>query len=437
MSNTVAIAAVTGALRTLLSKVTDPRFAGEPEYPGAIVTSKPFDEINADGATNQLNVFLYQITPNATWRGRDPSRIPQRLEEQRPPLALNLHYLLTAYAKDNDDLVAHGLLGRGMSLLNDFAIVAPATITAAIATYTSQLQGSDLATQVERVRVSMQVLTIDEMSKLWTMFQAKFRVSAVYTVSVVLIDSPLPGSTPLPVLTVGRQVLAQVGPVVPVLTSLTMPGKQPSARLGVPKDLLPGPPPNDLPGDTLVANGLNLDLGTPSLVFFSQSAGSVMASLTLASATATALSVQLPTDQTNWPAGIYQVVARLAIPVPMGQPRVVDSNMLTFTLAPRILSVAYTAPTAGPPATPATFTVTCSPQVWPTQRVRLLFLDQDIEAAQITAKTGTLSFPMPAGPPPSGTYFVRLRVDDVESLLVSDYSASPPVFDTAQQVTVP
>lgn len=436
MSNTLAIAATTGALVTLLGKVTDPRFPGEPEYSDAEVTCVPFDEVKTDGTKNQLNVFLFQIVPNATWRGLDASRA-NRLEDGKAPLALTLHYLLTAYGKDNDDLLSHGLLGRAMSLLHDYAILAPATITAAISSLATQLGGSDLATQIERVRVTMQVLSIDEMSKLWTMFQAKFRVSAVYTVSVVLIDSALSGRPSLPALSRGLQVIPSLIPPVPTLSSLTLPKQQPSARLGVPKALLPGMPATDLSGDLLTFNGVNLDLGTPQLVLQSQYLGTTMPALTLITTTSVMLSVKLPVDQDIWPVGVYLAIARLTTTGMVGVPdRVVDSNALPFLLAPRVLSVTYSAATTGVGAHPALFTVKCSPQVWATQRAKLLIMDREILSSVRTAKTDTLTFPLPGETPPAGTYYVRLRIDDVDSLLVSDYSAAQPGFDTAQQVTV-
>lgn len=433
MSNTISIAAVTGALCELLGHVVTPRFPGEPEFSDAVVTKLPFDEVKTDGSLNQVNVFLYQITPNPAWRGNDPRQ--SQLEGGKTPLALNLHYLVTAYGKNNDDLLAHRLLGRAMSLLHDYAILSPATIAAAITSFSTQLAGSNLAAQVERVRVTMQVLNIDEMSKLWTMFQAKFRASAAYVVSVVLIDSALPASTPLPVLSRSIQVFPKLVPPVPMLTGLTLPKQQPSARLGVPKTLYPVPPMTDTPGDALLFTGQGLDLGTPELVIRSLSLNQTMPGLTLTSQSATSLGVQLPLVQNVWPAGFYTAVARLT---QAGPPvRVVDSNALPFSIAPRVVDVTYTAATTGMGATPAKFTVTCSPQVWPSQRVSLLVMGREILADEHTTVTDTVDFPMPGETPPSGTYYVRLRVDDVDSLLISDYSATPLAFDSAQKVTVP
>ena len=46
--------------------------------------------------------------------------------------------------------------------------------------------------QIERVRITPQPLSVDELSKLWTAFQTHFRISAAYQVSVVLIESTRP-----------------------------------------------------------------------------------------------------------------------------------------------------------------------------------------------------------------------------------------------------
>jgi hypothetical protein len=42
----------------------------------------------------------------------------------------------------------------------------------------------DLYQQIEKVRIVPQPLSLEEMSKLWTIFQAPYRISAAYEVSV-------------------------------------------------------------------------------------------------------------------------------------------------------------------------------------------------------------------------------------------------------------
>ena len=127
-------------------------------------------------------------------------------ETGNPPLALNLHYLITAFGKDNDTTLPYGhhLLGKAMSILYDHALLGPEEIR----TYTSaSFPASDLDKQIERVRITLQPLSLEEISKLWSGLVTQYRLSVGYEVSVMLLDSTQPKKTPLPVLK--RRVLSQ------------------------------------------------------------------------------------------------------------------------------------------------------------------------------------------------------------------------------------
>ena len=236
MSNPLSIAAVTATLRNLLSTgvTTDPELAD------AIVTMQPIDRARPDQTTaNQLNVFLYHILPNAALRNMNLPTSVRNGETGMPPLALNLYYLITAYGRDNDARgpFSHRLLGRAMSILADHPLLGPDEIEAA-------LPGNDLWSQIERVRITTQPLPQDELSKLWTGFQTGFRLSVAYEVAVVLIDSTLPVTTPLPVLIrgpgdTGVQVQASMSAPYPTLTGVTLPNRQTSV----------------VPGDTITLTG--------------------------------------------------------------------------------------------------------------------------------------------------------------------------------------
>ena len=79
--------------------------------------------------------------------------------------------------------------------------------------------------QVENVRITPQPLTLDEMSKIWTGFQAGYRLSLSYEVSVVLIESRRARNAALPVLRRGaddRGAEMFVGPF-PVLEEIRRP----------------------------------------------------------------------------------------------------------------------------------------------------------------------------------------------------------------------
>ena len=120
MSNALAIAGVTAVLKDLLDsglidhQVTDALGAG------VLVSSLAPDvvPISGDAAVPRLNLFLYQVTPNAAWRNVElPSRDVGGRRVGNPPLALDLHYLVTAYGRT--DFQAEILLGYAMHLLHE------------------------------------------------------------------------------------------------------------------------------------------------------------------------------------------------------------------------------------------------------------------------------------------------------------------------------
>ena len=80
------------------------------------------------------------------------------------------------------------------------------------------LANSNLAEQIELIKISPLDLNIEEISKLWTAIQAKYRPTAAYRVSVVLIEGTRPAWTPLPVLKRGRDVSRAGGrrPTLPI-----------------------------------------------------------------------------------------------------------------------------------------------------------------------------------------------------------------------------
>jgi len=73
----------------------------------------------------------------------------------------------------------------------------------------------------------------------------------------------------------------------------------------------------------------------------------------------------------------------------------------------------------------ATVTVTCTPQVRPTQRASLIIGNLEVLAQDHPATTANLSFTVLSAP--VGVFSVRLRIDAVDSQLV-DRSATPPEF---------
>lgn len=408
MSNSLAIAAVTATLRKLLEDSVS-------DMNGAVASTQPPDKVTT---TNLINLFLYQTAVNAAWSNRDMPRQVKPGETGHPPLALNLYYLLTAYG-DGDDLQTvdgHRLMGQAMRALHDHPVLNSAEIKAAF-------PDGDLDEQIEHVRITPHPMNTDEMSKLWTTFQAKYRISSAYEVSVVLIESARPSHTPLPVLKRGQDdqgVDAQgsLTPPFPTLTGAIFPTeRQPSAELGDTL-ILQG---HHLDGDSLTARFTNHRLNNPRDVLLEP----------VTTTETTDVSVALPNDPATWVAGNYTVslvINRASAPVN----KIRTTNELSFSIAPRLTTITA-APGPGPPGN-FTLTVTCSPEVRPQQRVTLLFGGNEVPAEPHAVQTNTLAFQLQDVA--AGDYFVRLRIDGVDSLLVK-YGETPPVFDPNQKVTIP
>lgn len=406
MSNSLAISAVTLTLRNLIFQGVNADLAG------TTVSTNPLDRARVNAVGNQVNLFMYHTALDGAWRNTDMPRQVKPGETGNPPLPLNLYYLVTAYGENDDETLSHRLLGRTMTVLHDHPVLGSDEIRAA-------LPNNDLYQQVERVRVTPQPLSLEEVSKLWTAFQTQYRISAAYQASVVLLESTRAARAPLPVLTQGPgdrgpTAVGGVLPPFPFLESVTPPNNQPSARLG----------------DQIVLSGHNLDGAKVVVRFASQrlAAPIDVPPPELVSATAESITAILRNDPASVPAGFYTVAALIQR---RGVPDYL-TNELSLSVAPRIttnLPLQLALDATGN----ADLVLTCSPQILPEQNAYLLLGERPVLAAPRAAQTDTLRFAIRGAPRDS--YLIRLRVDGVDSLLV-DRSVQPPLFDQTQMVTL-
>jgi hypothetical protein len=423
MSNALALAAITATLRELLEGVLlDSSSIGGPVK----VTAQAPDLINTDAMTSpQLNLFLYQVTPNAGWANAGlPARDARGERTAVPPLALDLHYLLTAYAKE--DFQAEIVLGYAMQCLHEWPILPREKLREMHAGWKKDgdnlrraLATSNLAEQVEAIKVSPAKMDTEELSKLWTAFQTSYHLTAAYLISVALIESALPARSPLPVLKRGPEdrgarVPPDLTPPFPALVAVTPPNRQPGVRLG----------------ETLTLSGFHL-LGEPGdriEVMAKHPRMSAAVDLELENGpTATEIRARVPDDSHNLPAGSYA----LSVGYKKNGHIYRTTNQLPFSLAPALTQHAAKRDAKGK----VTLEVKCTPQVWQGQRASLLLNDREAIAGSFKGdKTDTFKFTF--GDIPSGDYWLRLRVDGVESLLVNR-AVTPPEFDATQRVTIP
>jgi hypothetical protein len=197
MSNALSIAAVTGVIKYLLENglVSDAIAASVGDV---IVTALPPDRISVGSDERaQLNLFLYQVTQNRNvdWVSKEFSN----RDSTNPPLALDLHYLLTAYGPK--DFQGEILLGYAMQMLHKSQIITSEIIenslknaseTSTSSVFSQALASvsvSDLAEEIGQIKISPEFFKMEETSKIWSALQTHYRPSASYLVSMVLIES--------------------------------------------------------------------------------------------------------------------------------------------------------------------------------------------------------------------------------------------------------
>lgn len=255
MSTALAIAGVTAVLRDLLNDgLINHNVSG---LLGSTVTvsALPPDRVVPVNGTErtQLNLFLHQVTFNTGWRNHAlPSRDGSGMQRlSNPPLALDLHYLLSAYSAE--ELGSEILLGYAMQLLYEVPVLDRRAITTALTPSPSvdttlppalrALAECGLADQLEQIKLVPDPLSSEEMSKLWTAVQSHYRPSAAYVATVVLIESSKPTRSTLPVLSRGpvdpvtkrdRGVAVQPDllPPFPTIQTVAATNGQPAATVG-------------------------------------------------------------------------------------------------------------------------------------------------------------------------------------------------------------
>ncbi len=196
MGGELALASVTAILKHRLENGLIDRAISSSIGSDITVSALSPDRI-AVGADErpQLNLFLYQATPNT---GLHPlKRGDDKKAAKTKGLALDLHYLLTAYGAH--DLEAEILLGYTLQMFQETPALPADAIRTTLASLAATGNGraapalaalatSPLAEQIEEITIRPQFLSTEEMSRLWSAMQARFRPSAAYKVSVVVLN---------------------------------------------------------------------------------------------------------------------------------------------------------------------------------------------------------------------------------------------------------
>lgn len=424
MSTPFAIGAVTAVLKHLLDNGLTAYKVSDVVGGNLTISALPPDRISLTNAEdpNQLNLFLYQITYNQGWRNVGlPSRDDRGERISNPPLPLNLHYLLTAYGAK--DFYAEIILGHAMQLLHDTAVLTRDSIRRALAppvpppNFPAALTTSQLADQVEQLKITPEVMNTEEISRLWSALQAHYRPTAAYQVTVVLLESSHPARTSLPVLGRNGYVVPFQQPVIEKIVAST------------------GENAPILPTSTILIQGQSLRADTTQVCI-----GGIDLSPTEVRDTQITVAFPAPLP-TGMRAGVQtvQVVHPIAMGTPPQPHRGVESNIEAFVLRPIITpsvdSASNDGNVNGSPAKKGEIKVQFNPKVGKTQRVVLLLnefnppANRQARAYSFKAPPGngiadpateTDSIKIAYKKVIAGDYLVRVQVNGAESLLQVD-----------------
>jgi hypothetical protein len=166
----LALNMVSRALREVLTEGlrTDPEV--DALATRGVVFTNPAD--TAKDTPGCLSLWLYRVVENGYLRNVPVEEPPGATARRQPPLALDLHYLLTPFtsAAENDQI----LLSCSMQRLHDNPIV---------------YVHDPVARTVDEIRVVLGRPDQAELVGIWEALHTPYRLSVTYVVRVVRIDS--------------------------------------------------------------------------------------------------------------------------------------------------------------------------------------------------------------------------------------------------------
>jgi hypothetical protein len=258
MSDFQAIGGVSETLRALLEDRMELPADAVGSFVVTIGPPKSDTQNQQEAAESpRVNLFLYKIAENGSLKNQEIPGHGHPGSYGCPPLSLSLYYLLTAYGTREEqgrfsETLAHFLLGSAMRVFHDIAIVTDDVRAVRHEPVGDQILHEVLRGEFEKVKLSLEPISLEDLSKVWTALTMPFRVAAAYHVSAIQIESRRQRGFP-------RRV-GEPPPAGPRVT--VVPFKVPSIeQLSV--HWLTNPPGVEKPfpfaaiGDTLILRGLN------------------------------------------------------------------------------------------------------------------------------------------------------------------------------------
>jgi hypothetical protein len=348
------------------------------------------------GVDPKVYIYLYQVTPNAAARNLElPVRSGDGTARQRPFVALDLHYLLT-FVGDEKKLQPQTMLGSVVSLINSRPVLSPAEIRIAkMPGDDSPLIGTDNDIPVVDVRFTPLGLSLEDMSKVWSVFlQTPYALSVVYRASMVLVEADIPILPALPAQRPRGQSGFLSDPAIAQVTSIE--GQyQPITADG-----------------TLQITGVRLQ-GEQTLVRVD--------GFDVQPAQVSATRITLPVPAAAQVVGMHSVriVHRPWDAAPEDATNEIESNVASFVLYPDVTAVLLD-------EIESILSVTITPPIQGQQRGEVLLDQLDAERPRVyqrrvpPAEGSSSTLQIDLTGVEAGTYVVRVRVDGFTSLVEID-----------------
>jgi hypothetical protein len=170
-----AIAATSEAIRRYLKE------APREEFPQLdVVLYQPADFSKSVPTGGLVSLFLYRIGVNR--RNLPPTYSKDQSIRFKPPVAIDLFYLVSAWALNAD--FQQRLLGWTIRALEDCSIL-PATML-------NRLQAEDVFRPTECVELSCESPSLQDMSFVWDLIKPNPPLSITYVAHMVAIESRVP-----------------------------------------------------------------------------------------------------------------------------------------------------------------------------------------------------------------------------------------------------
>ena len=188
-------------IRLLRTYVSQPRLWGLPEggpVPSLSITGNPPDLLAQQSDDYALSVYLYHIEEDE-YRKNLPEPPGSSPPVSGSPMGLHLYYLLTAHGGTSFATAPYGreqrLMGLAVKAFHDYPMLNATTRIGTEYVLPDILRGRQ-----EEFRLVLHPATLEDLNRVWTAVTTPLRLSAIYQVSVVLLEAEPPAELPLPVL---------------------------------------------------------------------------------------------------------------------------------------------------------------------------------------------------------------------------------------------